>query len=109
MSTTELRKRVIARVKLTKDAILLRELERMLKEAGTEIAPYGTTPEQKRAIAKSRTALKKGQLRHAAEADEARCFKPNTVISQPLIRIAGLPPEQYAPRDEPDQSKPLPR
>lgn len=71
MSTTELRKRVIARVKLSNDAALLRELERMLKDAGREIAPFITTPEQKKAVAKSRAAVKRGRVRKAAEADKA--------------------------------------
>jgi hypothetical protein len=71
MSTAELQKRVIARVKLTKDTLLLRQLEQMLKSAGEEIAPYITTPEQKKAVAKSRTAMKKGRVRPAAEADKA--------------------------------------
>ncbi len=71
MSTAELRKRVIARVKTSKDAALLRAVDRMLKEAGKEIAPYITTPEQKKSIAKSRAALKKGRVRTAAEADKA--------------------------------------
>jgi hypothetical protein len=63
MSIAELQKRVIARVKLTKDAMLLRELERMLKAVGKEITPFVTTPAQKKAIAKSRIALKKGKVR----------------------------------------------
>jgi hypothetical protein len=71
MSTAELRKRVIAHIKLTKDTALLRELDRMLKEAGREIAPYITTPGQKKAIAKGRAAMKKGRVRPAAEADKA--------------------------------------
>ncbi|MFZ1694449.1 MAG: hypothetical protein WAT74_14730 [Flavobacteriales bacterium] len=71
MSTAELRKRVIAHIKVTKDTALLRELDRMLKSAGKEIAPFITTPEQKKAIAKSRAAVKKGRLRTAAEADKA--------------------------------------
>ena len=71
MSTAELRKRVIARVKLSKDALLLRELDRMLKDAGKEIAPFIATPEQKKAIARSRAAVKRGKVRTAAEADKA--------------------------------------
>jgi len=71
MSTAELRKRVIAHIKVTKDTALLRELDRMLKSAGQEIAPFITTPEQKKAIAKSRAAVKKGRVRTAAEADKA--------------------------------------
>ncbi|MCC6540977.1 MAG: hypothetical protein IT225_02035 [Flavobacteriales bacterium] len=71
MSTAELRKRVIARVKLSKDALLLRELDRMLKGAEKEIAPFITTPEQKAAIARSRAAVKRGRVRTAAEADKA--------------------------------------
>lgn len=71
MSTAELRKRVIARVKLSKDAMLLRELDRMLKDAGKELAPFITTPEQKKAIARSRAAVKRGRVRTAAEAEYA--------------------------------------
>jgi len=71
MSTPELRKKLIARIRATTDAKLLREVERMLKDAGQAIAPFITTPEQKKAIAKSRVALKKGRVRPAAEADKA--------------------------------------
>jgi len=71
MSTTELQKRVIARVRLAKDPELLLELERMLTEAGKEIAPFITTPQQKKAVARSQAAVKKGRVRTAAEADKA--------------------------------------
>lgn len=71
MSTAELRKRVIERVKNSKDPALLRELDRMLKAAHLEIEPFLTTPEQKKSIAKSRAAVKKGKVRKAAEADKA--------------------------------------
>ena len=71
MSTPELRKKLIARIRATTDAKLLREVERMLKDASKEIAPFVTTPEQKKAIAKSRVALKNGRVRPAAEADKA--------------------------------------
>jgi hypothetical protein len=71
MSTAELQKRVIARVKLTKDTMLLRELDRMLQAAGKEIMPFVTTPAQKKAIAKSRTALKKGKVRSDADSNKA--------------------------------------
>jgi hypothetical protein len=71
MSTAELRKRVIARVKASKDAKLLREVDRLLKGAGQEVAPYLTTPEQRKAITRSRAALKKGRVRTTAEVDKA--------------------------------------
>lgn len=71
MPTPELRKKLIARIRATSDVKLLREMERMLKDAGREIAPFITTPDQKKAIAKSRTALKRGRVRPAAEADKA--------------------------------------
>jgi len=71
MSTAELRKRVIERVKVSTDTALLRELDRILKGAGEEIQPYLTTSEQKRAITKSRSAVKKGKVRKADEADRA--------------------------------------
>lgn len=71
MSTPELRKKVIARLRATTDAKLLREVDRMLKAADKEIAPFMTTPEQKKAIARSRAALKKGRVRTAGTADKA--------------------------------------
>lgn len=71
MSTPELRKKLIARIRATTDAKLLRAMDRMLKDASREIAPFMTTPEQKKAIAKSRSAVKKGQVRPATEADKA--------------------------------------
>ncbi|MBK6775464.1 MAG: hypothetical protein IPG74_06315 [Flavobacteriales bacterium] len=71
MSTPELRKKLIARIRATTDAKLLREMDRMLKDASREIAPFMTTPEQKKAIAKSRAAVKKGRVRPATEADKA--------------------------------------
>ncbi|MBX2980789.1 MAG: hypothetical protein KF905_16000 [Flavobacteriales bacterium] len=71
MSTTELRKRVIARVKASKDAKLLREVDRLLKGAGQEVAPYLTTADQRKAVARSRAALKKGRVRTATEVDKA--------------------------------------
>ncbi len=71
MSTPELRKKLIARIHATTDVKLLREVERMLKDAGREIAPFITTPGQKKAIAKSRAALKRGRIRDAKEGDEA--------------------------------------
>ena len=71
MSTPELRKKLIARIHATTDVKLLREMERMLKDAGREIAPFMTTPEQKKAIAKSRAALKRGRVRAAKEGYDA--------------------------------------
>ncbi len=71
MSTAELRKRVIERVKASKDVKLLRELDRMLEGAEQEVAPYLTTAEQRKAITRSRTALKKGKVRTASEVDKA--------------------------------------
>ncbi|MBP6312248.1 MAG: hypothetical protein WAR83_09165 [Flavobacteriales bacterium] len=71
MSTPELRKQVIARIRATDDVKLLRELDRMLKNASKELAAFITTSEQKKAIAKSRSALKKGRVRSADVADSA--------------------------------------
>lgn len=71
MSTPELRKKLIARIRATDDVKLLREVDRMLKAAGKEIEVFVTTPAQKKAIAKSRAAVKKGRVRSAVEADRA--------------------------------------
>ena len=71
MSTTELRKRVITRVKLTKDAMLLRELDRMLKAAGKEIEPYKTTAAERRLLKKGLDAIKKGRVVPAEKANKA--------------------------------------
>jgi diacylglycerol kinase family enzyme len=71
MSTPELRKKLIARIRATTDVKLLREVERMLKDAGKEIAVFVTTPEQKKAIAKGMSDLKKGRVRSAAKANKA--------------------------------------
>jgi hypothetical protein len=70
MSTDELRKRVIARVRSTKDAALLRELDRMLKEAGKEIAVYVTDAKERRAIKKGLDDVKKGRVTPAAKANK---------------------------------------
>jgi hypothetical protein len=71
MSTAELRKRVIERVKASKDVKLLRELDRLLEGTAQEVAPYLTTAEQRKSITRSRAALKKGKVRSAAEVDKA--------------------------------------
>jgi len=71
MSTAEIRKRVVARVKASQDAKLLREVDRLLKGAGQEVAPFLSTPEQRKSITRSRAALKNGRVRKAVEVDKA--------------------------------------
>ena len=71
MSTTELRKRVIAHIKLTKDTVLLRELERMLKEAGEQIAVYEISASERLALKKGLDDIKKGRVVPAAKANKA--------------------------------------
>ncbi|MBX2972283.1 MAG: hypothetical protein KF797_04215 [Flavobacteriales bacterium] len=71
MSTAELRKRVIARVKLSKDAVLLRELDRMLKEAGERIAVYELDAKERRAVQKGLEDVKKGRVLSAEKANKA--------------------------------------
>ncbi len=71
MSTAELRKRVIERVRASKDLKVLREVDRLLKNAGQEVESYLTTSEQRKAITSSRVALKKGRARNAGEVDKA--------------------------------------
>ncbi len=71
MSTSELQKRVIARVKLTKDTLLLRQLERMLKAASQEIAVYETDAQERRMIKKGLDDIKKGRVVPAAKANKA--------------------------------------
>ena len=71
MSTQELRKKLIARIRATDDVKLLREVDRMLKSAGKEVEIFVTDPAQKKAIAKSRAAVKNGRVRSSADADKA--------------------------------------
>ncbi len=71
MSTTELRKRVIARLKASKDVKVLREIDRLLKGVEQEVAPYLTTEDQRKSISKSRAALKKGRVRTSGQVDKA--------------------------------------
>ena len=71
MSTVELRKKVIAQVRLTKDNRLLRELARMLQEAGEEITPYDPTPAERKALKKGLEDIKKGRVIPAAKANKA--------------------------------------
>ncbi len=71
MSAAELQKRVIARVKLTKDTLLLRQLEYMLKTAGQEIAVYETNAKERRAIKKGLEDIEKGRVVPAAKANKA--------------------------------------
>jgi len=71
MSTAELRKKLIARIRATDDVKLLREVDRMLKAAGKEMEVFATTSAQKKAIAKSRAVVKKGRVRSSVEADKA--------------------------------------
>ncbi len=71
MSTAELQKRVIARVKLTKDILLLRQLEQMLKTASQEIAVYETSAKERRALKKGLDDIKKGRVVPAAKANKA--------------------------------------
>jgi hypothetical protein len=56
---------------VAKDAQLLRQVDRLLKGAEQEIAPYLTTADQRKAITRSRGAMKKGKVRTAAEVDKA--------------------------------------
>lgn len=71
MSTPELRKKLIARIRATTDAKLLREVDRMMKAASKEIAVYITSPEERAAITKGLSDVKKGRVRSAAKANKA--------------------------------------
>ena len=71
MSTPELRKKLIARIRATTDVKLLREMERMLEEAGTAIAIYKTDAAERAAINKGLEDIKKGRVRSAAKANKA--------------------------------------
>ena len=71
MSTAELRRRVIARVKTAKDAALLRELDRMLKEAGDEIAVYELDAKERKAVGKGLDDIRKGRTTTATKANKA--------------------------------------
>lgn len=63
--------RVIAHIKLTKDTALLRELDRVLNEAGEEIAVYERTASERRALKKGLDDIKKGRVVPAAKANKA--------------------------------------
>ncbi len=62
---------MFARVKLTKDTVLLRDLERRLKEAGEAIEVYKTTAAERRLLKTGLEAIKKGRVVPAAQADKA--------------------------------------
>ena len=70
MSTPELRKKIIAKVRSTKDTRLLREVDHLLKIWLEDQPVYKTTPEQKKAIAKGEADYKRGRFKTAAEADK---------------------------------------
>jgi hypothetical protein len=71
MSTPELRKKIIAKVRATNSARLLREIDLMLGLPSGDLPVFQTTPEQKKAIAKSRVAVKKGRVHSAHEVKKA--------------------------------------
>ena len=71
MSTPELRKKLIARIRATTDAKLLREVERMLKDASKEIPVYTTDVKERRAIKKGLEDIKKGRVVPGAKANKA--------------------------------------
>ena len=71
MSTTELRKRLIARIMRTRKPELLREAYRLMGTDTEDIEIYKVTPEQRKAIAKGLKAAKAGKTFYAADADRA--------------------------------------
>jgi len=71
MSTTELRKRLIARIMRTRKPELLREAYRLMGTDTEDIEIYKVTPEQRNAIAKGLKAAKAGKVISAADADRA--------------------------------------
>jgi len=71
MSTDELRKRLINRIRRTTDAKLLLELDRTWRSTKEELKIFRTTASQRAAITKSKADLRNGKVRSAELADKA--------------------------------------
>lgn len=71
MSLQELRKSIIAQLRTTEDAELLREVERMLDAGDAGQPVYQTTPEQRLALENSIKNVREGKVVSAKEADKS--------------------------------------
>ncbi len=71
MSTAELRKQLIERIKRSRRPELLREALRLMGTDTDDLDVYKVTPEQRKAIAKGLKAAKQGKVLSAIDADRA--------------------------------------
>lgn len=71
MSTDELRKKLISRIKRSRRPELLREAYRLLGTDTDDIEPYKLSPEQRASINKGLKDAKAGKVIPSAEADKA--------------------------------------
>ena len=71
MSTAELRKQLIERIKRSRRPELLREALRLMDTDTDNIEVYKVSPEQRKAIAKGLKAAKAGKVIPAGDADRA--------------------------------------
>lgn len=71
MSTDELRKKLISRIKRSRRPELLREAYRLLGTDTDDIEPYKLSPEQRASINKGLKDAKAGKVLPSAEADKA--------------------------------------
>lgn len=62
MSTVELRKKLIERIKETEDENILEEAYRLLEMETEDFGTYKLKEDQKKAIEESRAQIKKGQF-----------------------------------------------
>lgn len=71
MSTAELRKQLIERIKRSRRPELLREALRLMGKDTHDLDVYKVTPEQRKAIAKGLKAAAQGKVISAIDADRA--------------------------------------
>jgi hypothetical protein len=71
MSDTELRKRLIERIKRSRRPELLREVYRLMGTDTDDLEPYKVSPEQRASIAKGLKDGKAGKVMSSADADKA--------------------------------------
>jgi hypothetical protein len=70
MSTVELRKRLIDKIRKTRDKRILEEAYRLLESENEDREIYQLNDEQKNAIHEAREQLKNGQFRTEEQADK---------------------------------------
>ena len=71
MSTAQLRKQLIERIKRSRRPELLREALRLMGTDTDDLDVYKVTPEQRKAIAKGLKAAEQGKVISAVDADRA--------------------------------------